>query len=176
MLGHASDGLRRQFADDGERKECVMSALRRMFLLGLFATACLLVPAGQALAGTSCDKVDAKGVGEQRDGGRWTADIKGDGVLSGTSEGQFELTGVDGADLSFKGDVKFDTGNGTLTATVDGSFDLSSGKFSASGPVTDSSGDLSDATGDLELKGIEDLRDGSFVADVTGEICVKDTT
>lgn len=151
-----------------------MGALRRVLLLALFATACLLVPAGQALAKGSCDKVHAKGDGKHRDGGHMTADLNGDDLLSGSGEAQLKTTGVDGSDLSFEGDVKIDTGDGSLQAKVEGTLDLRSGKFSASGPVTDSSGDLSGATDDLDLEGVEDLADRSFTVEVSTEVCAEE--
>jgi hypothetical protein len=69
--------------------------------------------------------------------------------------------------------VEFSTNRATLTVSVEGTFDVASGAFSASGPVTASTGKLAGATGFLSLAGVEDLTTGSFVEDVVGEICVN---
>jgi len=74
--------------------------------------------------------------------------------------------------LSIAGTVTFTTHQGTLTVSVTGTLNVATGEFSASGPVTDATGKLAGATGELSLEGVEDLTDGSFVEDVTGEICV----
>jgi hypothetical protein len=153
-----------------------MGASTRVVLLALFATACLLVPAGQALADASCDHVSAKGEGEQHDGGRITADLNGGGALSGSGKADLKTTGVHGSDLSFEGDVKIDTDNGSLEASIEGTLDLRSGKFSASGPVTDSSGELSGAKGDLDIQGVENLAERSLKVEVKTEICGDEKT
>ena len=68
--------------------------------------------------------------------------------------------------------MTFTTNRGTLTVTVTGTFDVSSGAFVSSGPVTASTGKLADATGTLTLNGVENLSTGSFTEEVTGNICV----
>ena len=54
-----------------------------------------------------------------------------------------------------------------------GTFDVLSGEFSASGPVTGSTGKLAGATGILTLSGVEDFSDGTFLEDVSGSISVN---
>jgi hypothetical protein len=70
------------------------------------------------------------------------------------------------------GSVIFTTRHATLTVTVTGTLELASGEFSASGPVTDATGKLVGATGSLSLDGVQDLTEGTFLEDVTGDVCV----
>ena len=121
---------------------------------------------------TSCHIINAKGIGQDLGSGRTQADIIGGGLLHGTTEGNFVITGFVGTVASFTGTVVFTTNHGTLTVTVTGIFDISNGKFDATGSVTDSTGKLDGATGTINLQGVEDLTNGSFVEDVTGRICL----
>jgi hypothetical protein len=69
--------------------------------------------------------------------------------------------------------VVFTVNRATLTVSVAGTLDVSSGAFAVSGPVSASSGRLAGATGSLTLSGVENLADGSFVETVSGEICAE---
>jgi hypothetical protein len=129
--------------------------------------------AGQARGQVSCHKINAKGVGQDLGGGATEARIIGGGLLHGTTAGSFVITGLSGTVASIAGTVTFTTEHATLTVTVTGTFDVATGEFSASGPVTGATGKLTGATGSLSLEGIEDLSDGTFVEDVSGEICVE---
>ncbi|MCL4299106.1 MAG: hypothetical protein KJ077_25445 [Anaerolineae bacterium] len=148
-----------------------MNTLDRVILL-LFVVVGALLTVSQAQAAVSCHLINAKGVGQDLGGGRTVANIIGGGLLQGTTEGNFAITGVSGTVASIAGTVEFTTHNGTLTVTVTGTFDVASGEFNASGPVTGATGKLAGAMGVLTFAGVEDLSDGSFVEDVTGEICV----
>jgi hypothetical protein len=68
--------------------------------------------------------------------------------------------------------VVITTQQATLTVTVVGTFNVATGNFSATGPITAATGKLAGATGTLLLEGEEDLSTGKFVEDVTGLICV----
>jgi hypothetical protein len=125
----------------------------------------------QPQAAESCHKINAKGVGQDLGGGMTRAQIIGGGLLHGTTEGHFDIGGAPPV-FSIAGTVMFTTHQGTLTVSVEGTFDVTTGEFRASGPVTGATGKLAGATGELLLEGIENLSDGSFVEDVTGEICV----
>ena len=149
-----------------------MKAPGRTLRLILFVSLGTLMMVSQAQAKESCHKINAKGVGQDLGGGVTEAQIIGGGLLHGTTEGNFTVTGVSGTVASFVGTVEFTTKHGTLTVTVEGTLDLATGEFSASGTVTDATGKLAGATGDLSLEGVEDFSDGSFVEEVTGEICV----
>lgn len=148
-----------------------MKAWRRtILLLALLGPGALT--ATEATAGVSCHNINAKGVGQDLGGGSTVADIIGGGLLQGTTEGSFTVTGFSGSVASFVGTVGFTTNNGALTVTIEGTLDVATGEFAASGPVTDATGKLEGATGSLDFAGVEDLSDGSFVEDVTGNVCV----
>src|SRR5262249_34863307 len=103
--------------------------------------------AGQVQAAESCHRINAKGVGQDLGGGNTTARIAGGGLLHGTTAGHFEITGGSPPVFSIAGTVTFTTHRGTLTVAVTGTFDVASGAFAASGPVTASTGKLAGATG-----------------------------
>ena len=148
-----------------------MAALGRVLVLVLSLVVGSLLLAGQVQAATSCHKINAKGVGQDLGGGTTTARIIGGGLLHGTTVGAFAPSGLSPVVL-LAGTVTFTTNRGTLTVTVNGTFDTSSGAFTASGPVTASTGKLAGATGALTFSGVENLSTGSFTEDVTGNICV----
>ena len=127
---------------------------------------------GRANAEVSCHKINAKGVGEDLGNFATRAEIIGGGLLHGTTAAQFAPTGMSGTVVSFAGTVTFTTNQATLTVAVTGTFDVATGEFSASGPVSGATGKLEGATGTLTFQGIQDLSAGTFVEDVTGEICV----
>jgi hypothetical protein len=149
-----------------------MKSHRRIVRLVLFTILSGLMMISAAQAAESCHKINAKGVGQDLGGGMTEAQIIGGGLLHGTTAGVFEITGASGPLLSIAGTVTFTTHQGTLTVSVTGTLNVATGEFSASGPVTDATGKLAGATGELSLEGVENLSDGSFVEDVTGEICV----
>lgn len=136
------------------------------------AVAAGLMMAGPAHAAVSCHKINAKGAGQDLGGGVTQAQIIGGGLLHGTTQGSFNITGVAPPVVSIAGTVTFTTSQGTLTVTVSGTFDVVNGNFVASGPVTAATGKLSGATGSLVLDGIEDLTTGKFIEDVSGLVCV----
>jgi hypothetical protein len=140
----------------------------RLLVCALFGG---LAMVGQAQAAVSCHKINAEGIGQDLGGGVTNATINGGGLLNGTTVGNFTITGFSPPVASFVGTVQFAVNRATLTVTVAGIFDLATGEFSASGPVTDSTGKLADATGTLLLDGVEDLSNGSFSESVTGIIC-----
>ena len=118
-------------------------------------------------------RINAKGVGQDLGGGNTVADILGGGLLQGTTAAAFGFVGFcDATSVAFAGDVVFTTLHGTLTVTVSGCFDLSTGEFFASGPVTDATGKLAGATGFLSFVGVEDLSTGEFTNTIDGEIVV----
>jgi hypothetical protein len=127
---------------------------------------------GEARAEVSCHKINAKGVGQDLGNLATQAEIIGGGLLHGTTAAQFAITGMSGTVFSIEGTVTFTTHQATLTVAVTGTFDVVSGEFSAAGPVSGATGKLEGATGTLTLQGVQDLSTGSFVEDVTGEICV----
>jgi hypothetical protein len=149
-----------------------MAALRRFVRPVLVVLVAGLMMVSHTRAEVSCHKINAKGVGQDLGGGSTQAQIIGGGLLHGTTAGSFIITGFSGTVASIAGTVTFTTNQGSLTVTVAGTFDVATGEFSASGPVTDATGKLAGATGSPLLEGVQNLSDGSFVEDVTGEICV----
>src|SRR5712691_10006092 len=132
----------------------------------------MVSPAQAKGSGVSCHSINAKGVGQDLGAGMTQARIIGGGLLHGTTRGSFVITGFSGTVASIAGTVEFTVNRATLTVGVEGTFDVSTGAFSASGPVTAATGKLAGATGALTLAGVEDLSNGSFVEDVTGDVCV----
>lgn len=96
------------------------------------------------------------------------------GLLQGTTEAAFQVTGFTPTVISFAGDVTFTTNRATLTVNVDGTLDLATGELGASGDVGAATGKLDGATCTLILSGVQNLLDpaGSFTETVSGEICV----
>ena len=149
-----------------------MISLRRLIQVSLFAVAASLMVVGSAHAAVSCHKINAKGAGQDLGGGMTRAQIIGGGLLHGTTQASFVVTGVSPPVVSIAGTVTVTTNRGTLTVTVAGTFNVATGNFIASGPVTAATGQLAGTTGTLVFDGIEDLTTGAFVEDVSGLICV----
>lgn len=156
--------------------------MRRVVLLTLLLPVLMLVRAGPATAGVSCHQINAQGAGQgapTRAGDppgliRTVAQIRGGGLLQGTTEAAFQVTGFTPDGIVFAGDITFTTKRATLTVDLDGTLDLATGEFGASGDVGGATGKLEGATGALSLAGVQDLLDpaGSFTETVSGEICV----
>jgi hypothetical protein len=138
------------------------------------ATLGLAIPAG---AGESCHNINAWGVGEDLDGSNTVAQIRGGGLLQGTTAASFVPTGGVFPEVLIAGQVTFTTNRATLTVDVTGTVDFGTGAFTAEGPVSDATGKLEGATGYLVFEGVEDLTNFPnfplpFTETVTGEICV----
>jgi hypothetical protein len=144
----------------------------RAFTLSLVLVMSGLSMAGQVQAAASCHTINAKGDGQDLGGGVTQAHVIGGGLLHGTTDGNFTVTGVSGTVASIAGTVQFTTNRATLTVTVSGTLDVSSGAFSAAGPVTASTDKLAGASGNLSFNGVENLSTGSFVEDIAGRICL----
>jgi len=142
----------------------------------------MLVQAGPATATVSCHQINARGEGRgapPQAGDppgliRTVAQIRGGGLLQGTTEAVFQVTGSTPTGIAFAGDIDFTTNRATLTVDLDGTLDLTTGEFAASGDVTEATGKLDGATGTLTLAGRQNLLDpaGSFAETVSGQICV----
>jgi len=149
-----------------------MKALRRTAVLSIFVALTALVGVTTAQASVGCHKINAKGTGQDNGGGSTTAQIIGGGLLQGTTQASFVITGGVSPVFSIAGAVMFTTKQATLTVTVTGTFNVATGSFIASGPVTAATGKLTGATGTLVFDGLQDLATGKFVEDVNGLICV----
>lgn len=145
---------------------CVLSA--SLTLVGV-------AQAGDAAHGSKCKRVRAVGVGQDLGGGNTTATITHGGVLNGTTAAHFDITGGAPPVLTFSGTIVFTTKHGTLTASLSGgTLDVSTGAFSATGPIIGATGKLAGATGTLTFKGVENLTTGAFTETITGTLCRPD--
>ena len=156
--------------------------MRRTAVLAVLLPLLTLVQVGPATAGVSCHQINATGAGQgaaPQAGDppgliRTVAQIRGGGLLQGTTEAAFQVTGSTPTGIAFAGDIRFTTNRGTLSVDLDGTLDLTTGDFQASGDVGGATGKLDGATGTLTLAGVQDLLDpaGSFVETVSREVCV----
>ena len=128
--------------------------------------------AGPAHAGVSCHKINAKGVGQDLGGGNTEAHVIGGGLLQGTTRAHFDITGGSAPVFVIHGTLIVTTNQATLTVHLGGTFNVATGAFVSTGPVTGATGKLEEATGTLTLDGVEDLASGRFAEDITGTICV----
>ena len=94
--------------------------------------------------------------------------------MQGTTEAAFQVTGLTPTGIAFSGVITFTTNRGTLSVDLDGTLDLTTGDFRASGDVSGATGKLDGATGTLTLAAVQNLLDpaGSFTETVSGEVCV----
>lgn len=147
-----------------------MNTIRKSLLVLPVVLAAAAAPA-TASGAVSCHTINAKGVGQDLGGGRTTADIIGGGLLQGTTAATLTITGFSGTVATFEGTIVFTVNNGTLTAGLSGTFDVATGAFSATTTSISGTGKLAGATGALSFSGVENLADGSFTEDISGEIC-----
>jgi hypothetical protein len=149
---------------------------RLAWLLCAFAGATLALGAAQAQSATrdgDCATIHATGVGQDLGAGNTTATISHGGALNGTTSGHFVIGGAPPV-FAITGTVTFTTKHGTLVANVAGTFDVTTGAFTASGPVSGGTGNLAGATGTLTLSGVENLATGAFTETITGTLCHAD--
>lgn len=149
-----------------------MKRLRTIVQRFAVIAAAVVATAGQAQAAVSCHKINAKGVGQDLGGGMTEARIVGGGLLHGTTQGNFVITGGAPPVFTISGTVTFTTRQATLTVALAGTFDVATGAFVTTGAVASATGKLSGASGTLTLDGVEDLTTGKFTEEVSGLICV----
>ncbi|MEL7156434.1 MAG: hypothetical protein AAFN30_07535 [Actinomycetota bacterium] len=128
----------------------------------------------------TCHRIRTTGVGQGAaprpddppDLVRTEAEIRS-GLLKGTTEAAFTVTGPTPTGIAFEGELVFDARQGTLTLDLAGTLDLTTGAFESSGPVVSGSEGFTGAVGTIQLDGTQDLTDpaGSFTEKVTGEVC-----
>jgi len=155
-----------------------MKALQ-LLLCAIFAA--LLVVAGAPAASAratddddDCRRINADGVGQDLGGGNTTATISRGGILNGTTAAHFDITGGTPPVLTFAGTVVFTTKKGTLTVGIAGTFNIATGAFNATGPITSGTGRFAGATGTLTFSGVEDFSTGAFTETITGRICLDE--
>jgi hypothetical protein len=148
-----------------------MKALLRTLPL-LTALALTAVTPAAVLGATSCHTVAATGVGQDLGGGHTVAQVSDGGLLQGTTEAQFAITGISGTVASFEGTIVFTANRATLTAYVVGTLDLATGAFSATTTNLSGTGKLAGVTGSLVFNGVENLATGAFTEVIGGTLCV----
>src|SRR6478735_9041418 len=139
--------------------------MRRVAGLAMLLALPILVQAGPATAAVSCHPINAKGAGQGAPSQagdppgliRTAAQIRGGGLLQGTTTAAFQVTGSTPTGIAFAGDITFTTNRATLTVDLDGTLDLATGEFAASGEVREATGKLDGATGTLTLAGVQNL-------------------
>jgi len=163
---------------EGRRRRRVNAmAVARTFLCLLLGS---LILVGGARVETAraddddCHRIRARGVGQDLGGGNTTATITRGGILNGTTSAHFDITGGTPPVLTFAGTVAFTTPNGTLTVMIAGTFNVATGAFRASGPVTGGTGAFTGARGRLRFVGNQDLATGAFTETVRGRICLAE--
>ena len=145
---------------------------RGTILLVLVSLAVAGAAPARAHGAVSCHRINAKAVGQESGGGQVTAQVIGGGLLHGTYEASFKITGFSGTLASFQGPIVFTVAGGTLTAQVTGTFDVTTGQFEATSTSITGTGILAGATGNLTFSGVENLATGSSTETITGVICV----
>ncbi len=167
---------------DGETRPRRESLMRRASALFLLLPLLVWVGVQPATAGVHCHEIHGKGTGHvapAQDGDpagrtRTVAQIHGGGLLHGSTAAVFDTTAETSTGITFEGPLTFTTNRATLTVDLEGTLDVTTGEFEASGDVSGATGKLRGAEGTLTLAGVQDLSDpaGSFTETVTGEICV----
>ena len=155
--------------------------MRRIALVFLLPLALLVVPS-PALAAESCHAITATGTGSGAPAEpgdppnlvRTHAQLTDAGLFQGTTTAAFTITGVTDTGITFAGPLTVTTNRATVIVDLTGTLNVTTGQFTASGPITATTGKLSGATGSLTLSGVQDLTDpaGSFTETVSGSICV----
>lgn len=122
-----------------------MNRLSKIVQQSAVIAAAVVGTLGQAHAGISCHKINAKGVGQDLGGGMTEARIVGGGLLQGITQGSFVITGGAPPVFGIAGTVTFTTQQATLTVALSGTFDVGTGAFVSTGPVMSATGKLAGA-------------------------------
>lgn len=145
---------------------------RFALLFCLFGSALVMVAGAQAESSDDhgCGRAHAVGAGQDLGGGNTAATITHGGRLNGTTTAHFDIAGAPPV-FTISGTVVFTTKHGTLEANVSGTFNVATGEFNASGPVSGGTGQLAGTTGNLTFHGFEDLTTGAFTETIKGTLC-----
>ena len=97
------------------------------------------------------------------------------GVPVAGTYASFTPGALTGSSLAFSGPIVFTpvVGSATLTATVNGAVDLSSGSFTATSSALTGTAALASVTGRLVFRGTEDLTTGAFTEIIVGRVCTR---
>ena len=138
-----------------------------------------LLPAVPAEARPSrpsvCISVRATGTGQDLGGGQTTATIFVRGREVGTTRAMFAITGVTNGIATFAGEIEFTPRGlpGTLVAPVTGTFDLTTGTFTATSDDVAGTGPLSGVTGSVSIIGTQSLTTGGFTETLRARLCAS---
>jgi hypothetical protein len=104
-----------------------------------------------------------------------TATVSVAGQPVATTNATFTPSGPPDDTLSFTGPIVFtsDLNPATLTANVQGSVHLKTGKFSAASTSVSGTGLLSTVSGHLRFHGTDDPSGVSFTEAISGRLCVR---
>lgn len=134
-------------------------------------------PAG-ASVNRACVAVHAVGVGHDNgvnSAGKLTTTgtVLVHGVEVATSQATFTPGSPSAGTLPFTGPIVFTSefDASTLTAQVNGSVDLSTGRFTAVSTSVTGTGVLRPASGKLRFNGAENLKTGAFRENISGKLC-----
>jgi hypothetical protein len=131
--------------------------------------------AAQARATTPrhlCVAVHATGTGQDLGNGMTEATISTHGIVLGHTRATFTPTAVTPTSESFTGPIVFSSRVGTLTAQVQGAFDITAGTFTATSTSIAGTGLLRPVGGTVTLNGTENLSTGAFTETISGRLCV----
>ena len=126
-------------------------AMRRLPVMCLLVTLTLGLAPGSAHAGTSCHTIQATGVGsgappqpgDPANLVRTQARLSDAGLLQGTTQAAFTIVAPTPVGFAFVGDLVVSTNRATLTLALTGTLDVSTGDFTATGPVVAATGKVS---------------------------------
>ncbi len=141
---------------------------------GLF-TAGVVAPADAIPGGSAterCTGFHARGAGVDDGMGTTTATLYRGKREFATSVGTFVLgSEVDGV-ASFTGTIVLTNARGSLNAPVEGTLDVTTGKFASVSTDVTGTGGYADTTGRLRFRGREDLGGLTFTEHVYGKLCI----
>jgi hypothetical protein len=121
----------------------------------------------QAL-GDGVDNGDPDGDGQ----GTTTATIHRGKHVLGTTVGTIVPGPIVDGELAFTGTIVFTDDQGTLSAPVEGTFNLASGEFAARSDDVTGTGGYALTTGKLRVWGVQNLEDGTFTEHLLAKLCV----
>jgi hypothetical protein len=153
--------------------------IARLFALAVPCVAFVVAaPSAHASSSRLCVPVRAVGVGQDNgvnDQGQLTTTgtVLVGGVEVATSQATFTPGTQSATVLPFSGPIVLSSeiDASTLTAEVDGSVDLSTGKFTARSTSLTGAGALSGVSGHLRFTGRENLGTGAFRENISGRLC-----
>jgi hypothetical protein len=119
-----------------------------------------------------CRAFQALGDGVDNGDGTTSATIHRGKHVFGTTVGTITPGVVVDGVLPFTGTIVFTNDHGTLSAPVEGTFDVASGEFKARSSDVTGTDDYAEVWGKLRIWGQQDLADGTFTEHLLVKLCV----